>query len=93
MGMHRSFIDGPSVRRSALDPESLEITLSHEMFHTFEPTTTAPDDEGGERAVAAWFNRGPATFYQRELPYRFGLIDVGAFLSDRNFYAAHITRA
>lgn len=85
MGMHRSFIvtfgDG-----AGADPDELKLTLAHEMFHTFQPMMTAPDEAGGQLA-AAWFNEGLATYYQRTLPYRYGLIDSRAFLDDLNFHA------
>lgn len=86
MGMHRSFIVtyGPN---GGTDPDEIKFTLAHEMFHTFQPMLTAPDEAGGELA-ASWFNEGLAVYYERALPLRFGLIDRDAFLKDLNYYAA-----
>lgn len=85
MGMHRSFIVTFGEDRGN-DPGELKLTLAHEMFHTFQPMLTAGEAEGGQLA-ASWFNEGLATYYQRTLPLRFGLLDAAAFLADLNFHA------
>ncbi|WP_241126909.1 M61 family metallopeptidase [Novosphingobium terrae] len=64
------------------DPEEVRITLAHEMFHTFQPYITQP--AGLE---SSWFGEGLATFYQRRLPLRYGLITPEAFLRDLNKHA------
>lgn len=83
VGLHHSFVttfgqgDGPGT-----DTEEIKFTLAHEMFHTFQPFLNAP--AGLE---ASWFGEGLATFYQRRLPLRYGLITPEAFLEDLNFHA------
>ena len=68
------------------DPEDLKITLSHEMFHTFQPYLAAR--EGQEPGLeTAWFNEGLAVFYQSRLPLRFGMIARADFLADLNYHA------
>ena len=64
------------------DPDDLKLTLAHEMFHTFAPRIAEP--AGLE---SSWFSEGLATYYQRELPFRFGMIDSAAFLKDLNYTA------
>jgi predicted metalloprotease with PDZ domain len=64
------------------DPDDLKITLAHEMFHTFSPRI---GDPGG--LESSWFGEGLATFYQRELPFRFGMIDAATYLRDLNYTA------
>jgi predicted metalloprotease with PDZ domain len=71
----------------ATDVEELEFTLSHEMFHTYQPRL----DDGGESNSSlnqSWFNEGLAVFYQREFLFRAGLIDSAAYLDDLNTHAA-----
>ncbi len=86
MGMNRSFIVTYGAH-GGTDPQEIKFTLAHEMFHTFQPMLTAPEEQGGELA-ASWFNEGLAVFYESALPLRYGLIDAAAFLKDVNFYAA-----
>lgn len=85
IGLHRSFV---ITYDNATDVEELGFTLSHEMFHTYQPRM----DDGGEpnRSLEhAWFNEGLAVFYQREFLFREGLIGTEAYLRDLN---AHATR-
>jgi predicted metalloprotease with PDZ domain len=83
VGLYRSFVTtfgrpgGPGT-----DVEALRFTLAHEMFHTFQPYIGNP--AGLE---SSWFGEGLATFYQRALPLRFGLVGPEAFLKDLNFHA------
>lgn len=83
VGLHHSFVttfgegDGPGT-----DPTEVKFTLAHEMFHTFQPFLNAP--AGLE---ASWFGEGLATFYQRRLPLRYGMITPDEFLEDLNFHA------
>lgn len=86
MGMNRSFIVTYG-EHGGTDPQEIKLTLAHEMFHTFQPMLTAPEDQGGGLA-ASWFNEGLAVYYEHTLPLRYGLIDADAFLKDVNFYAA-----
>lgn len=84
IGLHRSFV---ITFDQETDVEDLGLTLSHEMFHTFQPQM----DDGGEpnRSLEhAWFNEGLAVFYQREFLFRAGLIGAGAYLRDLNTHAA-----
>jgi hypothetical protein len=85
IGMDRSFVVTFGAG-SGSDQAKLRMTLSHEMFHTFQPHLSAPD--GQELLASSWFNEGTAVFYQRVLPLRAGLIDADAFLADLNYYAA-----
>lgn len=64
------------------DPDDLKLTLAHEMFHTFSPRIGDP--AGLE---SSWFGEGLATYYQRELPFRFGMIDAATYLKDLNYTA------
>ncbi len=64
------------------DPLDLQLTLAHEMFHTFQPYIESPAG-----LASSWFGEGLATLYQRRLPLRFGLITPEQFLSDLNFHA------
>jgi predicted metalloprotease with PDZ domain len=86
MGMHHSFIVTYDDTRGN-DPQQLELTLAHEMFHTFQPRLGA-DYDGGGGLAASWFNEGMAVFYQARLPLRYGMIDADAFLKDLNYTAA-----
>lgn len=84
IGLHRSFVVTFDDRTDVTD---LEFTLSHEMFHTFQPRL----DGGGEPNTSlanAWFNEGLAVFYQREFLLRAGLIDTATYLEDLNRHAA-----
>lgn len=64
------------------DVAELRMTLAHEMFHTFQPYI---EDPAG--LESSWFGEGLATFYQRRLPLRFGLISSQQFLKDLNVHA------
>jgi hypothetical protein len=79
VGLADSFVTtfGPDT-----DPEELKFTLSHEMFHTFAPSLSAP--AGLE---SSWFGEGLAVFYARNLMLRFGQTSPEAFLNDLNFHA------
>jgi hypothetical protein len=85
MGMYNAFVVTYDEDRGN-DPQQLELTLAHEMFHTFQPHMRAQHD--GETLAEAWFNEGTAVFYQARLPLRYGMIDADAFLQDLNFTAA-----
>lgn len=85
MGMYNSFIVTYDDDRGN-DPQQLEFTLAHEMFHTFQPHMSSQYD--GETLADSWFNEGMAVFYQARLPLRYGMIDASAFLQDINFTAA-----
>lgn len=84
VGLYHSFVatygrpGGPGS-----DPQELQFTLAHEMFHTFQPFIEQP--AGLE---SSWFGEGLATLYQRRLPLRFGLVSPAAFLTDLNSHAA-----
>lgn len=83
VGLYRSFVTTFGRPGGAgTDVEELRFTLAHEMFHTFQPYIGNP--AGLE---SSWFGEGLATFYQRALPLRFGLIAPEAFLKDLNFHA------
>ncbi|MFT4196437.1 MAG: peptidase M61 [Pseudoxanthomonas sp.] len=86
MGMYNSFVVTYGDDRGN-DPEQLELTLAHEMFHTFQPRLGS-DYDGGESLAESWFNEGTAVFYQARLPFRYGMIDADAFLKDLNYTAA-----
>jgi len=84
IGLHNSFV---VTFDSSTDVENLAFTLSHEMFHTYQPRL----DEGGEAnssLTQSWFNEGLAVFYQREFLFRAGLIDSEAYVADLNSNAA-----
>lgn len=86
MGGFRSFVftfggDGKD------DIEQLRFTLSHEMYHTFQPMMAGADGVLDSLSVS-WFNEGTAVFYQRTLPFRYGLISRDAYVRDLNYYAA-----
>lgn len=85
IGMDRSFVVTFGAG-SGSDPAKLRLTLSHEMFHTYQPHLSSPD--GHESLASSWFNEGSAVFYQRVLPLRAGLLDADAFLADLNYHAA-----
>lgn len=61
--------------------EDLKFVLSHEMFHTFQPTITVPDG-----LDSSWFTEGSAVLYQGRLPLRFGMIGSKAYLANLNFF-------
>ncbi|MBB4857947.1 hypothetical protein HNO88_001261 [Novosphingobium chloroacetimidivorans] len=83
VGLYHSFVTTfgkPGLHGS--DVDEVKSTLAHEMFHTFSPYIEEP--AGLE---SSWFGEGLATFYQRRLPLRFGLITPAKFLEDLNFHA------
>lgn len=81
VALHHSFVTTYG-EKTGSDPHDLELTLAHEMFHTFSPRIGDP--AGLE---SSWFGEGLATYYQRELPFRFGMIDSATFLEDLNYTA------
>ncbi|RYD24956.1 MAG: peptidase M61, partial [Lysobacteraceae bacterium] len=81
VAMHRSFVVTFGSGAGS-DVAKLRMTLAHEMFHTFQPRINDPDG-----LASAWFTEGLATFYQRRLPLRYGMITPSAFLDDLNYYA------
>lgn len=84
IGLHQSFVVTFDDNTNVAD---LAFTLSHEMFHTYQPRL----DDGGEANSSlsqSWFNEGLAVFYQREFLFRAGLIDSAAYLDDLNSHAA-----
>jgi len=82
IGLFRSFVLTFD-QDSELAP--LQSTLSHEMFHTYQPRIS-PED--GENPLSvSWFSEGLAVFYQREAPFRAGLMSAEDYLTDLNFHA------
>jgi predicted metalloprotease with PDZ domain len=81
VALHHSFVTTYG-EKTGSDPDDLKLTLAHEMFHTFSPRIGDP--AGLE---SSWFGEGLATYYQRELPFRFGMIDSAIFLEDLNYTA------
>jgi predicted metalloprotease with PDZ domain len=84
IGLHKSFV---VTFDDDTDVDGLEFTLSHEMFHTYQPRL----DDGGEANSSlnqAWFNEGLAVFYQREFLFRAGLIDAESYVRNLNSNAA-----
>lgn len=83
VGLYHSFVTtfgragGPGS-----DAGEIKFTLAHEMFHTFQPFIERPSG-----LESSWFGEGLATFYQRRLPLRFGLIGPDDFVRDLNFHA------
>ncbi len=67
---------------TGLDVDDFKLTLAHEMFHTRSPYIVNPPG-----LASQWFPEGLAVFYQRVLPWRFGLVDSQAVLADINYYA------
>lgn len=83
VGLYHSFVTTFGRKGgNGSDPEETRLTLAHEMFHTFQPFISTP--AGLE---SSWFGEGLATFYQRRLPLRFGMLSPDAFLKDLNFHA------
>lgn len=76
----RSFVGTFDQQTEAQD---LELTLAHEMVHTF---VGGLDDPQG--LLASWYTEGLAVYYQRVLPWRAGLISTEDFLVDLNKTAA-----
>jgi hypothetical protein len=67
---------------TGLDVVDFKLTLAHEMFHTRSPYIVNPPG-----LASQWFPEGLAVFYQRVLPWRFGLVDSQAVLDDINYHA------
>ena len=83
VGLYHSFVTTfGRAGGNGSDVEAIRLTLAHEMFHTFQPFIARPAG-----LVSSWFGEGLATFYQRRLPLRFGLIGPDAFLKDLNQHA------
>lgn len=57
----------------------LKFTLAHEMLHTYIGGLN-----GDENMADGWFSEGLAVYYQRMLPWRFGLMSSEDFLADLN---------
>jgi predicted metalloprotease with PDZ domain len=55
------------------EPDSLKLTLSHEMIHTWVPGS-----------FGHWYAEGTAVHYQALLPLRAGLITTADYLEDLN---------
>ncbi|MBB4155574.1 hypothetical protein GGQ80_003499 [Sphingomonas jinjuensis] len=83
VGLYHSFVTtfGRSGGQGS-DPGEIKFTLAHEMFHTFQPFIEEPAG-----LASSWFGEGLATFYQRRLPLRYGLIGPDDFVKDLNFHA------
>lgn len=86
IGMYRSFVVTYGEERGS-DPTELKFTLAHEMFHTFQPMM-AREDGIDDSLSASWFNEGLAVFYQRALPFRYGMVSEEDYLRDLNYHAA-----
>lgn len=76
----RSFVGTFDEHTKARD---LELTLAHEMVHTF---VGGLDDPKG--LLSSWYAEGLAVYYERVLPWRAGLISTDDFLADLNKTAA-----
>jgi predicted metalloprotease with PDZ domain len=63
--------------------EDLELTLAHEMVHTFVGGLDAP-----QGLASSWYSEGLAVYYERMLPWRAGRISTADFLTDLNRTAA-----
>lgn len=79
VGLAGSFVATYDVATKASD---LRLLMAHEMFHTWAPSIADPAG-----LLSSWFGEGLAVFYQRALPWRFGMIESQAFLEDVNFHA------
>jgi hypothetical protein len=79
VGLQDSFV---GTFDTGTDVADFRLTLTHEMFHTRSPYITNPPG-----LASQWFPEGLAVFYQRELPWRFGMISEDDFLNDLNFHA------
>lgn len=76
--MHRSFVTTFG-ERAGSDGRKVRVTLSHEMFHTFQPRMDKPVG-----LLSSWFTEGSATLYAIRLPLRFGMLSPGDYLSELN---------
>ncbi|MCC4634750.1 MULTISPECIES: peptidase M61 [Xanthomonas] len=65
------------------DVNLIKLTLSHEMFHTYQPRLSGHGPES-----TTWFSEGSAVFYEALLPLRFGLLTPQQFLDSLNMTAA-----
>jgi hypothetical protein len=65
------------------EAQDLELTLAHEMVHTFVGGLDGP-----QGLLASWYTEGLAVYYERVLPWRAGLISTDVFLADLNKTAA-----
>ncbi len=79
VGLYDSFV---ATFGAHTDVEDLELTLAHEMFHTWAPTLDGPP------GLTSWFGEGLAVHYARAFALRAGLISPDAFLEDLNTHAA-----
>ncbi|WP_116365350.1 peptidase M61 [Parahaliea mediterranea] len=87
IGMHDSFVITYGEGTADKLPE-LRSTLSHEMFHTYQPRLASASGDQRDELALSWFNEGLAVFYQREFPFRAGMMSEQAYLEDLNFHAA-----
>ena len=87
IGMLDSFLMTFGDGSEGISESDLRLTLSHEMFHTFQPMI-AGDGGVSDSLSASWFNEGLAVFYQRVIPYRNGMLTDQEFIDDVNLYAA-----
>jgi hypothetical protein len=76
----RSFVGTFDRQTAARD---LELTLAHEMVHTFVGGLDEP-----KGLLSSWYAEGLAVYYERVLPWRAGLISTDDFLADLNKTAA-----
>ena len=76
----RSFVGTFDRQTKAAD---LELTLAHEMVHTFVGGLDAP-----RGLASSWYSEGLAVYYERVLPWRAGRISTADFLADLNKTAA-----
>lgn len=80
--LYRSFITTYGTPAET-DLDEIKVTLSHEMFHTYQPRLSR---NGGESTT--WFSEGSAVFYEARLPLRFGLFTPQQYLTVLNLTAA-----
>ncbi|MCC5074381.1 peptidase M61 [Xanthomonas campestris] len=78
VALYQSFVVTYGAGQGA-DPNRLKITLSHEMFHTYQPHLAESASE-----PVTWFTEGLAMFAEARLPLRFGMITPEQFLQDLN---------
>ncbi|GAB3278389.1 peptidase M61 [Parahaliea aestuarii] len=87
IGMHDSFVITYGEATADKLPE-LRSTLSHEMFHTYQPRLVSASGDQRDELALSWFNEGLAVFYQREFPFRAGMMSEQEYVDDLNFHAA-----
>lgn len=67
----------------ATKDSELRSILAHEMVHSFIHRLDFPENATADQD-GAWFSEGLAVHYQRNLPYRAGMISSSAYLKDIN---------